>query len=99
MAYEIIFKKRFTNKVVNLLGYLETEWGTKVSENFLKKMHKRLETLSKQPYIGGPSEKIKNVRGILITRHNKVFYKVSGNKIIILNLYDTRIDPKKNPYR
>jgi len=52
MAYEIIFKKRFTNKVVNLLGYLETEWGTKVSENFLKKMHKRFDTLSRQPYIG-----------------------------------------------
>ncbi len=37
MAYEIILKKRFTNKLVKVLAYLEKEWSQQVAANFLKK--------------------------------------------------------------
>ncbi|HEX8676326.1 MAG TPA: type II toxin-antitoxin system RelE/ParE family toxin [Segetibacter sp.] len=49
MAYQIIVKKRFTNKIVRLLEYLETEWGKTVADNFLKEIDRRLHTLSEQP--------------------------------------------------
>jgi hypothetical protein len=53
MAYQIVVKKRFTNKVHKILTYLEKEWSYKIAEEFL---------------------------------------------LIILNIYDTRMNPKKNPY-
>lgn len=99
MAYEIVIKKRFTNKVQKVLVYLENEWSHKAAVDFLTKIDRRIDLLTKQPHIGAPSAKIKDVRGLLITRHNKMYYKISGNKVIILNMYDTRMNPKRNPYK
>ncbi len=98
MAYEIVVKKRFTNKVQKVLAYLEKEWSYKAAGEFLLKIDRRIDLLAKQPYIGAPSSKVKDIRGLLITRHNRIYYKISGNKVTILNMYDTRINPKKNPY-
>ncbi len=98
MAYQIIVKKRFTNKLQKALTYLEKEWSHKVAADFLLKIDRRIELLTKQPTIGAPSTRIKDVRGLLVTRHNRIYYKIKDNKVIILNMYDTRIDPKKNPY-
>jgi len=65
MAYQIIQKKRFINKLTKLLNYLEGEWGFNVAVNFQTK---------------------------------QAVYKISGNKIIVLDMYDTRMNRKKNPY-
>jgi len=98
MAYEVILKKRFINKLVKLLAYLEQEWSQQAAANFLKKIDHRLRQLSGQPFTGVLSEKIKEVRVVLITRHNRLYYKVKGKKVIILNMYDTRMNPKKKKY-
>lgn len=98
MAYQIIIKKRFSNKVLKVLTYLEKEWSEKVAAEFLLKIDRRFEMLKKQPFAGAPSLKIEEVRGLLITMHNRLYYKIVGNKVIILNMYDTRSNPKKNPY-
>ena len=98
MAYQLIQKKRFKNKLVKLLDYLESEWGFKVAKSFLKKIDVHLELISKQPFIGEMGGN-KNVRSILITKHNRVYYKVEGDEIKILNMYDTRMNPKKNRHR
>jgi len=99
MAYEIIYKKRFTNKLTNLITYLENEWGNTVAKDFVLKVKAKVSTISQQPYVGKPSEKAEGVRGILLSKHNKLYYKISGKKVIILNLYDTRMHPKKNRYK
>ena len=98
MAYEIIVKTRFRKKVVKLLSYLEKEWGKAVADNLLKEIDRRCETLSKQPFIGNPVDETKNVRSILLTKHNRVYYRIRGPVIEIINLYDTRINPKRNIY-
>ena len=97
MAYKIIYKKRLVNKLLKLLGYLKTEWGENVANTFISKLQKRLQTLSKQPYIGVSSSVIKTVRSILITKHNRLFYRIKDNTIEVINMYDTRSNPKKNP--
>ncbi|MEO8415353.1 MAG: type II toxin-antitoxin system RelE/ParE family toxin [Ginsengibacter sp.] len=99
MAYEVIYKKRFLHKLLKLLNYLKSEWGEDVSNTFILKLQKRLQTLSHQPYSGVPSSAVKSVRSILITRHNRLFYRIKNNSIEVINLYDTRSNPGKNPYR
>jgi len=98
MAYKVVYKKRFYNKLSALLNYLETHWNEDVAKQFLQKLDKRMATLKMQPYIGSSSQAVKGVRGILITKHNKLFYKIAKDTIIILNMYDTRINPNKNRY-
>ena len=98
MAYKIIVKKRFTKKLIKLLCYLEIEWGKTVADHFVDKLKKRLDNLSKQPFIGAESQHFKNVRSLLITKHNRLYYRIKEMTIEVINLYDTNMDPKKNPY-
>ena len=98
MAYQIIVKKRFTHKVQKVLTYIEKEWSHKTAKEFLLKIDRRFDLLSKQPYAGALSVRVKDVRGLLISRHNRMYYKIKGDKVIILNMYDTRRNPKKSSF-
>lgn len=90
MAYEVIYKDAFLEKVQHISSYLEKEWGLLAAQNFIHKIDKRIESLKKHPFIGAPSKKLKGCRGLHITKHNRLFYKIDGKTIIILNIYDTR---------
>ena len=96
MVYKIIFKKHFRNKLQNLLGYIENEFGLLVAQRFAKQLDKKFITLQQQPFIGQPSVYIQNIRSIHAGKHNRLYYRIEGNEIIIVNMYDTRINPKKN---
>ena len=98
MAYEIIYKKRFVNKLIKLLNYLEIHWDKEIAVEFLNKLDKRIETLKTQPFIGKQSASKPEIRTILITKHNRLYYKITQKAIIIVNMYDTRKDPEKNIY-
>lgn len=98
MACRITYSKRFENKVVKLTAYLANEWSLQVMDNFFETLKRKLETLSHQPFIGKPSNRKTNTRSILITKHNRVFYRVDGETIKIVNMFDTRIHPRKNTY-
>ncbi len=89
MAYEIIIKKRFAAKLLKTLNYLEKEWSKEVVLAFLAKVYSRIHALQHHPYIGSLTS-IKDTRSTLITKHNRMYYKVVKNDVIILNLYDTR---------
>ncbi|SFQ03321.1 type II toxin-antitoxin system RelE/ParE family toxin [Parafilimonas terrae] len=98
MAYKIIYKKRFQKRLFKLLDYLKSAWGEEVADEFIIRLQKRLQTLSKQPYIGAPSSVIKPVRSILITKHNRLYYRIKDDTIEVLNMYDTRRHPRKSIY-
>lgn len=99
MAYDIVVTTRFRKKLIKLLIYLEREWGKIVADNFLKKIDRRIQTLSKQPYIGQSANQDELSRSILVTKHNRLYYRIKINEIEILNLFDTRQNPSKNPLK
>ena len=99
MAYKVTPSKIFIRKVVALNTWLETEWNFTVAAGFHNKLLKVILTISEQPAIGSLSTKKKNVRKLVITKHNKIYYRVKDNaEIILLTLWDTRLNPKKNRY-
>jgi len=61
-------------------------------------VEKRLETLSVFPNIGIPSIKEPDVRSIVVTIHNRLYYRVSVTHIEVLNIFDIRQDPAKNKH-
>lgn len=94
MAFEIVRKKRFLSKLTRTLDFLQKKWGNEVAIEFLDNIDKKVDILRDHPYIGALSG-IKNTRSLNITKHNRIFYKIVKNKVIIINLYDTR----KRTYR
>ena len=99
MAYKIISSYTFRKNLIALNMYLETNWSLSVAQDFHSIFVKVVLTLIEQPGIGSPSHKKKNVRKILITKHNRLYYRVKdNNSITLLTLFDTRQNPKKNRY-
>jgi plasmid stabilization system protein ParE len=99
MAYKIIFSKIFLRKVTALNEYLEKEFGITTAVKFTNKLTKTILIISEQPGIGSVTAKRKDVRKIVITEHNKLYYRAgTGNKIVVLAIFDTRQNPKRNQY-
>ena len=94
MAKEIVWTKRANGKFNKIIGYLESEWGQNVTRSFVKRTYDIIELISEVPDIGTLEHPDKKVRGFLITKHNRLFYRITEKEIIILNFFDTRAKPK-----
>ncbi len=90
MEYQIVFKKSFAASLLKVCLHLEEHWGIGVAAEFYNSVFRKIEQIEANPEIGSPSSKLKNIRTLHITKHNRLYYKVVGTKIIIQNLYDTR---------
>ena len=93
MGYKVIFKKRFAKNLLSVLIFLEQEWGKKVADEFQDKINYAVRLLKFHPYLGASSQKRPGARGLLITKPNRLFYRIENQTIVILLLADTR---KKN---
>ncbi len=98
MARKIVLRKRYIKNLDMLLSYLNENWGDMVSHNVIHEIDNRILTLASQPNIGLRSEKMIGARSILITKHNRLIYKIKANNLIIIDLRDTRMNPKRNKY-
>jgi plasmid stabilization system protein ParE len=94
MAKKIVWTKRANSKFNKIIDYLESEWGLGVTQNFVRKTYDILELISDQSNLGTIENPEKNIRGFLLTKHNRLFYRVTENEIILLNFFDTRSGPK-----
>jgi plasmid stabilization system protein ParE len=95
MAKEIIWTTRANIRFNSIIEYLETEWGEKVTENFVVRTYAIIDLLSIYPEIGSVEHSEKMIRGFAITKHNRLFYRVTKKEIIILNFFDNRRNIKR----
>ena len=96
MALPVIWTVNAIEDYKLVIDYLLLEWPLPVAEKFVETIEKRIEVLSNFPNIGIPSLKDPSIRSIILTKHNKLYYRVYSDKIEILNIFDTRQDPEKN---
>jgi plasmid stabilization system protein ParE len=82
-----------------VIDYLLLEWSLPVAEKFAETIDRRIKVLSRFPNIGIASTKDPSIRSIVITKHNKLYYRLLSDMIEILNIFDTRQDPQKNLYQ
>lgn len=82
-------------KLDHIIIYLETEWGESVVKAFLRNLYDFLGILSEFPELGSMQFPAKNIRGFSLTKQVSIFYKIEGDQIILLDLFDNRSDPKE----
>lgn len=90
---------RASKNLDKILEYLEDEWDIKTVQNFATKLLNLLETLKSKPEIGKIVEKDKEIRSFVLTKQNTVFYRIKDQQIIILQLFDNRMNPKKRFFK
>jgi plasmid stabilization system protein ParE len=90
MEKEIVWSPQAAYSLAKVLIYLETEWSKRTADSFFEELLNQLELIKLYPEIGIQSPAIKSWRKILITKHNALIYRTDNEKIILLNIVDTR---------
>jgi plasmid stabilization system protein ParE len=98
MALQIRWTENALEDYRHVVEYLIQEWSVGIAKDFVEIVEKRIDTLSVFPNIGIPSIKEPGIRSIILTKHNRLYYRVSTKFIEILDIFDTRQDPAKNKY-
>ncbi|MDQ3193468.1 MAG: type II toxin-antitoxin system RelE/ParE family toxin [Bacteroidota bacterium] len=97
MAYKIVWTKNAREDLKEIVSYLTETWSFETAQNFITELYSKLDILSNYPYSGRPSLN-KNIRKILITKHNYLYYKIEDDKVRLLDFFDNRQDPDKDKY-
>jgi len=95
MAKEIKWTKTAAKNFDKVIDYLENNWSEKIVSNFVTRTFDLLDLLAELPEIGELQDKKRQIRGMLITKHNKLFYRIDNDTLIVLRIFDTRQNPKK----
>ncbi len=98
MALDIFWSKKADKRFDLIIEYLLENWGEKTVSLFVKQVYDFLELLSVFPEIGTIENKALNIRGFVVVKQITIFYQIRDNKIVLLNFYDNRQNPKNKKY-
>ncbi len=94
-GYRIHWSDTAANDLQRIIEYLQFKWTDKEIRNFVRKLDSRLELISINPRLFPKTNKRKNVRRSVLTKHTVIYYETSTDTIKIVTLFDSRRDPKK----
>ena len=98
MALAVLWTKRADKKLEKIVDYLQEEWNDNVARAFVKRVYDFVDILIKFPEIGKIEHEERKIRGFVLVKQVTLFYKVTKDGIVILNLFDTRLKPSKKRY-
>ena len=76
----------------SILTYVTSEWGELVADAFTSDVQHTIMLLEIFPHGGVLEVKDKAIRSIPVARQVRLFYRVSGDAVIILEFIDTRTE-------
>lgn len=82
-------------KLEKLVDYLREEWSERSAQTFLDKLDSKLESVRSSPKAFPESQVSKGLRKCVITKQTTVLYEIHQDVIIVMNIIDTRQNPKK----
>ena len=93
MAYKIVLTSRFSHKLVKMFAYIENNFSLEVTSELVERIDIKMRMACHYPGIGVPSSKIPGIYKISVSARNKLYYRIKGRKIIMLDLLDTGLTP------
>ncbi len=98
MAYKLIITELFEKSFAKTSLWIENEWSHYSSQKFEQKVIDIIAGIVLNPKIGRQSLSRKNIRSRMVTKHNRIYYRFFQNTITILELFETKTNPKRNKY-
>ena len=93
----IVWTKRALRRLSEILEYIEIEFGVVARESFRSQTKDFTRLLAEFPEMGTLEVKEKNLRGFQLTKQTRIFYRIKGDRIIILTFFDSRQNPRRRP--
>lgn len=86
-----------------IIEYLVEEYGAKSAISFVEALEKADSILAKYSEAGFPEPLLADrgiiYRSYIVNKHNKLVYKVSSNKVTIVDIWDMRREPSPHHQR
>jgi len=95
MVDEIVWTKRALQRYQEIIEYLQTNWGEQVTRDFVQRTYRVIDLIRDYPEMGTMENKSRHIRGFLVTKHNRLFFRVTETQVILLNFFDTRSGKKR----
>lgn len=92
----IFYADRFNESFNYVYQFINEKFGISFANSFVVKAERKIELISKNPFIYKSSVFGENIRVAIITKQTTLFYQVFDDKIILLFLWDNRQKPYFN---
>jgi plasmid stabilization system protein ParE len=73
-----------------IYNYISETFGSIYADNFRKRLIEVLKLMSRQAFIGRPAKGNALVRVLMMSRQNKIVYKITETEIVVLRILSTR---------
>lgn len=90
MAKKIVWTPVAIQDLSGVLEYLNDTWPEAIAAHFSKALEGTVEMIQSYPELGISSISEPNVRRVLISKHNALYYEFDETVIVILRIIDTR---------
>lgn len=98
MAYTVVVTESFEKTVSGTYKWLSVKWSLQSAAKFAIKLQEAIDKIRQNPNAGRRSVAYQNIRSMFVTRYNRIYYRISGDFIELLELFETRQSPGKNKY-
>lgn len=92
MVKKVIWTTEAEKTFDAIINYLQKHWSEKEIRNFIEKVNGITAHIRQHPLAYRSAGK-EDAREALITKHNLLLYRVSGDTIYLLYFWDTRKNP------
>lgn len=98
MEIKIEWTEPVLQDLETIVFYIQSEWSQALADKFVDELLEKIEGLLGQPFMGMVSRRHADIRSIKISKHNRLYYKIESDKLVLLNIFDLRQHPDKNIY-
>lgn len=79
-------------QLAQIVDYLNSEWSSRVRDNFLDKIETAVRTISQLPFAFPEAPNLPGVRRCVAHKLTSIYYRVKTDEIEILAFWDNRQD-------
>lgn len=89
-SLSIVITKRANADETAIYDYISYTFGAVYADKFHQKLIELFKLIAQQPLIGRPARKDSSVRVFMMSRQNKIVYKITEKDIVVLRILNTR---------
>ena len=92
MQYRTVWLSNAKKRYQEIINYLEENWTQNEVKNFVHNTNYVINQISLYPLLFKKASK-HGVRQAILTKHNFILYRIVGDQIQLLTIFDTRQNP------
>lgn len=83
-SLSIIITKKADADETAIYNYIAETFGSIYADNFRKRLIEVFKLMARQPFIGRPAKGNASIRVLMMSRQNKIVYKITETEIVVL---------------